>query len=596
MRETKKRPLAWLREKQQTSPWLAGAWAPVCFVTLLLFAGWFQWMYTAKAWGIIPWVFTLGWSLLLTAVAWVLPGRGRRVYLVVLGGVLFALTVVHGVYLNMFRKFFSFGDMAFAGDGFAFLDGSYLMIRKLAVLLGLVCLALMVLAALLTLPGRQRRPLWALIGALAGVGILVGGWWTWLRGGDTMIWDMAGDSAVVYENFTDTRSAMDLLGIYQYTFRDLQLVLSPGGSDLTEEELEEIDSYAQSRPHQDNEMTGLLAGKNLILVQLEAIDTWMVDYMPNLQAVKEESVVFSNHYTPAYITAGTFNTEFMVNTGLLPAAAGTSTAVYTRNAFPGSLPNLLRRAGYTANSFHGSEGDVYNRETIHENLGYEAYHSGSDMGMANYTMDSQLITAFDDMTAGDPFFSFVITYSGHGPYGEENPIYLAHADEAQAAATRTDGNYVYAVAHAMETDEFVGELMDALEGAGLLEDTVVVFYADHYNYYMLNDLQNMDIKGVDSINLLQHTDWFIYSADLEPETVEKYTSSLDVLPTLANLFGLEADYGLLAGDDAFSDAGGYVIFNDNTWVGTEEDVSAEIAQRRQISDLLLAGNYWAKTN
>ena len=58
--------------------------------------------------------------------------------------------------------------------------------------------------------------------------------------------------------------------------------------------------------------------------------------------------------------------------------------------------------------------------------------------------------------------------------------------------------------------------------------------------------------------------------------MEKYTSSIDVLPTLANLFGLSAEYELLTGDDAFSADGGYVFFNDNTWVGTEEDVGTQI--------------------
>ena len=148
------------------------------------------------------------------------------------------------------------------------------------------------------------------------------------------------------------------------------------------------------------------------------------------------------------------------------------------------------------------------------------------------------------------------------------------------------------MAHAKETDAFIGELMAALEENGLLEDTVLAFYADHYNYYMLDDDLNMDINGVDSLDLLQHTDFFIYSQDLEPETVEKYTSSIDVLPTLANLFGLSAEYELLTGDDAFSADGGYVFFNDNTWVGTEEDVGTQIMERRRINQLLLTGDYW----
>lgn len=588
------------RHRQAESLWLRLCWLPLCFLSLLFSGGWFWLMYTGgnypRHWLIPAALFTFGWSLALTALGALLPRVARRCYLAVLGLAVFLLTLTHGIYFNMFRKFFSFSDIAFAGDGFAFLDSSYLVVRKLSVLLGLFALALMVLsAAAVTGEKSLRKRLFTALGGLVLSALFIGGTaFAFLRGGDTMIWDMTSDPAVVYENFSDSKASMRLLGLYQYTFRDLQLALFPEGTELTEAEREEIDTYAAGRTHEDNEMSGLLEGKNLILIQLEAIDTWMLDYMPALQAVKEESIVFSNHYTPAYITAGTFNTEFMVNTGLLPAASGTSVSVYTRNAFPYSLPNLFRSAGYTANSFHGSEANVYNRGAIHENLGYEAYHSGSDMGMADYTMDSQLICAFEEMTAGDPFFTFIITYSGHGPYSDTNPIYLAHAEEAQAAAERTDGNYVYAVAHAMETDAFIAELMEALEESGHAEDTVVAFYADHYNYYMMNDALNMDIKGVDSLDLLQHTDFFLWAPGVEPMTVEKYTSSLDVLPTLANLFSLDAPYGLLTGDDAFSDGGGYVFFNDNTWVGSEADLSAEILQRRRISGLILSGNYWGE--
>lgn len=537
--------------------------------------------------------FTLGWALLFTAIAALLPRKVRQIFMPVISLLFSVLCIVHAVFLNMFRKFFSFADMAYAGDGFAFADLSYLMISKKLLLGLLLCLAVIVLAALLVPPTARSRPISGSIAAILAVVILLATRYGLLGTSTTVIWDETTNPAFLYEDFSDSKANLTMLGLYQYTFRDL-VKLIPQGSTLSSAEEKEIADFAAGRTHESNEMSGLLEGKNLLLIQLEAIDTWMVDYMPTLRALKEQSVVFANHYTPAYITAGTFNTEFLVNAGLLPATGSTSTAVYSNNAFPSSLPNLFRAKGYTANSFHGSEGNVYNRAAIHENWGYEAYHSGSDMGMPNYTMDSQLTVAFDKMTAGDPFFSFIITYSGHGPYGEENPIYLAHKDEAAKQAARTDGNYVYAVGHAMETDLFVRNLLAKLESAGLLDDTVLVFYADHYNYYMLDDGLNMDIKGVDTMNLLQHTDFFIYSKDLKPQTVEKYTSSFDVLPTLANLFGLDAQYGLLTGDDAFSDAGGYVFFNDNTWVGSEENLLEEIVLRRKINGLLLSGNFWAE--
>lgn len=117
----------------------------------------------------------------------------------------------------------------------------------------------------------------------------------------------------------------------------------------------------------------------------------------------------------------------------------------------------------------------------------------------------------------------------------------------------------------METDLFIGELVDRLTQEGLLEDTVLIFYADHYDYYMMDDQLNMQIKGVDNGNLLQHTDFFIWSADLAPTQIDKVTSSLDVLPTVANLFGLDTSGAFLAGHDGLGDQGGYVFFSDGSW-------------------------------
>ena len=330
------------------------------------------------------------------------------------------------------------------------------------------------------------------------------------------------------------------------------------------------------------------------------------DYMHNLWKIKEESLSFANHYTPAYITAGTFNTEFIANTGLLPATGGIPTSVYTRDSYPYALANLFAEAGYTCRSFHNSEGTVYDRGTIHLNLGYESYTGGQAMAMENYQLDRYLINGFESMTQGDPFFSFVITYSGHGPYASDHPIYLANAEAAQAVAGDTQGNYLYAVAGAMETDRFIGDLMTRLEESGLAEDTVVVFYADHYNYYMMDDALNMTIKGVDNMNMLQHTDFFIWSQDLAAGQVDKVTSTLDVLPTLANLFGLDTTGAFLIGHDGLGDQGGYVFFNDCRWYdgetywasnsggGRDPEKTAQISRIMSLNNSLLAGDYYGQ--
>ena len=535
--------------------------------------------------------FTLGWALLL-------PGLARRIYMLLVGLTAALLAITHGVFINLFRKFFSVSDFTFAGDGAAFADASYLVIRKALLAWILLCFLLAVLAVLLVPPEVRRPSLRSAAAAAAGLAlILVTRYAVLGPSSGTVIWNQNQDPAFLYEDFSDSRACLTALGLYQYTFRDLTRALSPGGGRISDREAAEVAAWQAGRSHAENSMSGLFAGKNLILVQLEAIDTWMLteDYMPSLWALKERSIDFTQHYTPAYITAGTFNTEFMVNSGLLPAESGVPVTVYTQNAFPNSLAHLFRQAGYTARSFHGSEGTVYNREAVHENLGYEQYWSGSDMGMENYMMDRYLINGYEAMTEQEPFFSFVITFSGHGPYGPDNLIGQAHRAQADAVAARDEEEYRYAVAHAMETDLFIRELVERLEADGHREDTVLIFYADHYNYYLLNDALNLEIKGAEDYNQLCRTDWFIYDGGVHAERVDSVTSSLDVAPTIANLFGLEADHAAYLGHDAFGAGGGLVFFSDNSWYDGVQWSSApreDILTTRRIGRLMLRGDWF----
>lgn len=540
---------------------------------------------------------TPGWALIFTGVAALLPGLLRRVWMVLTGGAYCVLALVHGVYINMYGKFFSFSDLGFAGDGAAFMDTSYLVIRKLLLLVIIFCALMFLLCALLTPRKCRLRFVLGLPMAAVGVAVIVALCSTVLGAETALIWNQHEDPSFLYDNFSDDQANMNMLGLYQYTFRDVQNIVS--GGKITDEERTALDAWLAERTHTDNEMSGIYEGKNLMLIQLESIDKWMLteSYMPNLYALKQNSLSFANHYTPAYITAGTFNTEFMVNTSLIPAQPGLSMSVYTSNAFPNAMASLFEAKGYTARSFHGSEAEIYTRGAIHENLGYEKYYAGSDMQMSHYQFDRYLMSGYETMTGSDPFFSFVITISGHGAYGPHNAIGKEHQAAADAVAERTEENYRYAVAHAMETDVFIGMLMERLESEGRLEDTVLIFYADHCNYYLLDNTLLKELKGVDDLNQADCTDWFIYDGGKTTGTVEKVTSSLDVLPTIANLFGLDADYAAMTGHDAFSADGGWAFWLDGTWFdGTQWSRVAreDVEKQKQMSQLILADDYFAK--
>ena len=561
---------------------------------------------------------TLGWALIFAGLVFFLPKAPRWFVRCVPLVTFVSLAVTHSGFMSVFNKFFSFDALTVIGEGGGkFVSGSYISIDWRVIVGAAITVILMMTSGRLLKvipPKPVKASVLSGIGAfVVGVIIVAVATTHFFPKMDTVIWSNEEEDlpAATYQEFTDTTNSLKVCGLYQYTVRDLVLKLFPAGA-LSEEERQEVQDYITEyeSAQTENEYTGIFKGKNLMMIQLEAIDTWMLDpdYMPNLAKLKSESICFNHHYAPAYITAGTFNTEFMTNTGLLPATGGIPTSVYSHNTFSHSLANLFEAQGYTARAFHNSEGDVYNRGEVHPNLGYESYTSGGDMHMKDYQMDRYLINGFDQMVEKDPFFSFVITYSGHGPYGDDSAIYQAHKEQAHKAAKRDDGNYVYAVAGAMETDQLIGDIVKHLEESGHLDDTVLVFYADHYNYYMMDDGLNMEIKGVDNMNMLQHTDCFIWSQDGPKTQVDKVTSTPDIMPTLTNLFGLDTQGTFFVGHDALSDQGGYVFFADGGWYdGTtycdsktpenaDEARSADINRRMVLSNRVLSGNYYEEEN
>lgn len=600
---------------------------PICFFTFIALNKVFCALYTTYVYEHVE-VFTYSWALVLCGFLLMLPVMLRRIGIVFTISLFALMNLVHAVMYNLFGNFFAFSDLLYTGEGMAFFSLSYLNARKLLWITSIGAIVLSVILAL-NLKKRKYSMLQAAIGLviiLIGVDGITTEHNKIMSGLDTEFeWiedtSQAEIDADIYQSLTNKNHTMSMVGIYQYLYRSFVVTTGLESQFSNAEMYQKLDEYfaqKEATPHDSNEMTGIYEGKNVMYIMLESIDTWMLteEYMPNLFALQQNGINFANHYTPLYISAGTFNTEFVGNTSIIPPASGIDTKVYMTNSFPYSIANCFNAAGYTSNSFHGSLGHIYNREIIHENLGYTKYHSWQDMNMESLMMDSQLTNAFSLMTASEPFFSFVITYSGHGPYdasmGQISAPHLELAKEKVAAnpiqASEDDlSEYTYAIAHAMETDAFIGNLIEELTEAELLEDTVLIFFTDHYGKYMTNHNLLMEIKGVSNKDMLCQTPFFIYHVNTEPQTVETLSSTMDILPTVANMFALDVNYAYFTGVDVFSTSDNYVIFPGNNWYdGTiyyspeyAGELSQEIAKRNkevskriQYSEYILRCDYF----
>ena len=90
---------------------------------------------------------------------------------------------------------------------------------------------------------------------------------------------------------------------------------------------------------------------------------------------------------------------------------------------------------------------------------------------------------------------------------------------------------------------------------------------DHYPYGLdIESLNALAGRELDQFSLYQSC-FLIWSADMEgPVVIDKPVSSLDILPTVSNLFDLEYDSRLMMGADMLSDTQSPVIFQDHSWL------------------------------
>ncbi len=573
-------------------------------------------MSNVSLWSWQPLVFTLLWSGAMTAIAALLPRTGRRIFLLVTFVTFALLCVAHCVLYQLTGTCFSFADLAYAGDGARFLSAAYFRL-KAGEWIGLaVCLALMLCAVIFTpkeRPGRRGRIVAAVLAVVCAAGVLIVHSTQLNRGNDQdhneyLAWNDAGSHDTVkdtYTEFSNANRCLMLTGLYQYTVRGAAVTLWPQTT-AADARIAELDDYYASHPKQaaDTPMTGAFAGKNLILIMMESTDDWLVtpEYMPNLWQMEREGLYFPNYYSPMFLSAGTFNAEFTANTGLIAPEYHVRNSYYTEHALPYSLANLFRDAGYRAQSYHAAAPGIYNRGQIHLNFGYESYNDYADLGMDDYMLDSQLLRGYDQIVSDEPFFSFLITYSGHGPYTtEQQNIAEPHLERARAvidystvpyATEAQKEEYTRAVAQAMETDAFIGGLRERLEADGHAEDTVLVLFTDHYcKYFSDADFINA-IKGTTDHNMLSNVPLVIWTEGITPEVSEKYVSTMDIAPTIVDLFSLDADPTYYIGSDMFGPDGGVVYFRNYAWYDgktydTGSDASANpavLAMRERVRE------------
>ncbi len=351
----------------------------------------------------------------------------------------------------------------------------------------------------------------------------------------------------------------------------------------TDNSIKEMHEYFNSiMPTEENEYTGMFKGKNLIVFVAEAFSPMAVneELTPTLYKLYNEGFQFTNFYTPVFYVS-TSDGEYTSLQSLLPKNGTWSMSVSSDHYLPFVYGNLFRNYGYTTNAYHNGWSTYYNRHMSHPNMGYKYRACGNGLNI-NCNIwpqsDKEMIEkSLGDYVNEDHFMTYYLTVSGHLRYtfmgnsmatkNKKYVIDMPYGEPIQAY-----------LATQIELDRAIETLINMLEEAGKLDDTVIAISADHYPYGLKDEDIISYADYVEDPKYDIHKNMFLlWNSKMEHSIkVTKYASSLDILPTVLNLFDLRYDSRLLMGSDIMSDKEGIIIFNDRSWISSYGKFNMEV--------------------
>ncbi len=396
-------------------------------------------------------------------------------------------------------------------------------------------------------------------------------------------------------------------------------------NDETDDKIKSMHVYFKNTaPSNKNEYTGMFKDKNLIFITAEAFDTIAIDekLTPTLYKIANNSFIFKNYYQPLY-PVSTSDGEYMNLNSLIPKEGVWSFKQTSKISMPYGIGNMFNKEGYVSYGFHNHNYNYYDRQKSHKNIGLKYYGCGNGlekkMNCKHWpNSDKEMIDATTSYYIdNDKFMTYYMTVSGHLNYNFSGNN-MAYRNKNKVKNLKYSTAIKAYLATQIELDKSIEKLLQVLEEKGKLNDTLIVIAPDHYPYGLTTKQMN-EISTIDRNDKFEkfHTTLIMYNPNIEKTVVDKVISSLDILPTIYNLYGLTFDSRLLMGRDIFSNNEHIVILSDRSWItdkGKYNSVTKEFAsttneeieedyidrinmivnQRYGMSSLIIDNNYYKK--
>ena len=573
---------------------------------------------------LIPVAFVISYSIIMCGLYYSIPKKVYVVIYTVFSVVFLLVTISQTMHFSVFGRLYGMADILYASEANEFFSFILQFVNSKMICAYISILLLIVLTNCIIIKSNKSKNKYVnnymalLIVVIIFMGIRIVNVKSMGQAVKADEWDMWNRKRNIYNSFSNSNRAYMISGIYEYTFRSIYIFLKEYIIYDNQDATNKIDEFfANSNfENEQNEYTDIFKDKNLIMIMLETIDEWQIteDVMPTLYDIKSSSLDFTNYYAPFFGSGATLNSEFCALTGIHKSNDVTDYTDISQKFYPFSLPNLFKTSGYTVNSVHYNTGFYYNRTNLHQNIGFQKHHALTDDKNVslNPEFDSNLIK--DDYVYNiiapkqeQKFMTFITTYTPHLPFNNDNKLYSELVDKyglADRFIVEEDEERTVVNVLSHETDEFFKTLMEKLKEDDLLKDTVIVIYSDHYNYGFSRPEEICKMKNVPE-ELIYRVPFMIWTEDMESNDITKLVQTNDMLPTLANMFGLEYNAKNYLKADVFSSYHRDLIyFSDYSWYdgkmySKSEDVMTDeyyITTSQYVNELITVDNAILKTN
>lgn len=346
------------------------------------------------------------------------------------------------------------------------------------------------------------------------------------------------------------------LGVLYFHYSDTKKYIITSinkNKNLSKEEIALINE--QLYKPKTNELTGIAKGKNVLIIQMEAMQDFVInrsvegkEITPNLNKLIKESFYFDNVYHQT-ASGNTSDSEFIFNNSLQPVKSGPVYYEYPNNYYYG-VPKLLKNAGYNIYACHAFEPSMWNRTNVYKSFGYDRFFSKNDYktddkigwGIADRPFLRQSIDHLLENTKDKPFFGFLVTLSLHHPYDGFTDYSFKVGEKYE---DKQLGHFIKGANYA---DETLGEMIDYLKEKDIYKDTIIIMYGDHAA--MRDDQKGVlpEFLGIEYDDFtwqsLQQIPLIIHIPGMKGSTSSKVAGQMDIAPTLMNLLDIKPPFML----------------------------------------------------